>query len=339
MEKRFAVIGSGWRAEFYIRIALHPGNDFRLTGLLCRTPEKAAALHEKYGITPTLSQQEILDGKPDFVVVAVSKPDIASVSAHWRGLGIPVLCETPAAVTLEELERIWADRAGAPLMVAEQYEYYPTYRKMLDLIGSGRLGEPVSAVVSLAHDYHGASLLRQALGEPCGRPYRLMAKRYELPVVKTGDRTHIYREGEIWKRFRTVANVEFADGKAAVYDFDGEQYHSSIRHNSIRVTGTRGELMNERLWYLNEENDPVEERWTEDIQQVRAAAKPGELSQDESAILTLMEQLWRVSRGEDREIWLRNLRNALSDAYFMLLLQQSDGAWLDSRSLPWMEDV
>lgn len=337
-EKTFAVIGSGWRAEFYIRIALHPGNDFRLTGVLCRNQEKINALAEKYGIHATLSQKEIIDTRPDFVVVAVSKASMEEVSAQWRGLGFTVLCETPAALTVEGLEAVW-NHPGGPLMVAEQYRYYATYRKLLSIIDSGRLGEPVSATVSLAHDYHGASLLRAVLREPADRLYRLTAGKYELPVVKTGDRAHIYREGTVWYRQRTVAMVEFEDGRQGVYDFDGEQYHSLIRHNSLRVSGTRGEILNERLWYLNRDNDPVEEQWTEDLQVVRAPAPAGQLSEDEGAILTLMETVWQVSRGEQEALACQreNLRNALSDAYFMILLQESRGEWVNARKMIWME--
>lgn len=76
-----------------------------------------------------------------------------------------------------------------------------------------------------------------------------------------------------------------------------------------------------------------------------SAAPEGELSEDESAILTLLEMTWRVSRAaagerEDREAMAfqrENLCGALSDAYFMLLLRQSGGEWVHSKPQPWME--
>ena len=38
---RYAVVGSGWRSLFYIRIAKALPETFELTALLCRTREKA----------------------------------------------------------------------------------------------------------------------------------------------------------------------------------------------------------------------------------------------------------------------------------------------------------
>ena len=38
---RFAVVGSGWRSFFYIRIAKALPEIFELTALLCRSREKA----------------------------------------------------------------------------------------------------------------------------------------------------------------------------------------------------------------------------------------------------------------------------------------------------------
>lgn len=206
----------------------------------------------------------------------------------------------------------------------------------------GCLGQIVSASVSLAHEYHGASLLRQILGEPWDADYRIRVRRYTLPVTKTGDRYHIYTDGEEIRRVRTTATVEFADGKFALYDFDPEQYHSVIRHNRIHITGTRGEVMNETLWYLDETNQVRQERWTEDIQSVRDPAPAGELSQDESAILALMEQVWPVSRAargkapwtpEAQRFREENLCCALADAAFMLLLQNAGDDWAEGPHL------
>lgn len=344
MKKRFAIIGSGWRAEFYIRIALHPGNDFELTGLLCRNTAKQEALAKKYGISPTLFESEIIESRPDFIVVAVSKPSIAEVSAHWQEMGFPVLCETPAALNLRDLSAIVQRSAedAMPLLVAEQYQYYDTYQKLLELIQSGIIGQTVSASISLAHDYHGVSLLRQILMEPYSAPYRILVQKHELPVTKTGDRYQIYTEGELIRRTRTIAQIAFQDGRIALYDFDPEQYHSVIRHNRVHVTGTRGEIINETLWYLDDKNEMQQRRWTEDLQAVREPGADAKLSQDEAAILCLMEQVWQVSQAalgkaectpKIRQFQEENLRSAVADTCFMLLLQAGDGTWMESYTI------
>ena len=38
---RFAVVGTGWRSLFYVRIAKWLPERFELTGVLCRTKERA----------------------------------------------------------------------------------------------------------------------------------------------------------------------------------------------------------------------------------------------------------------------------------------------------------
>lgn len=342
MAKRFAVIGSGWRAKFYLRIAASPENEFEVTGVLCRSKEKADAIAGEFQVFTTLSEQEILEKAPDFVVVCVSKPSIAEVALHWRKEGFTVLCETPVGLSEEDLSYA-AEKTEKPLIVAEQYPYYETYRKMIEVVSGGKLGRVISADVSLAHDYHGAGLIRRLLSESPTAGYRLMAKKYQLPVTKTGDRYFVYEDGEVINKVRTKAWIEYEDGKIAAYDFDSEQYHSLIRHNSIKITGTRGELINEKLWYLDEENRGREEQICSDIQAVRAEKSKDDtaakvLSEDERAILQLLEYTYSVSKAvsdktyPDREQLLswaaENLAGAIADVRFMKLLSESEGKWI-----------
>lgn len=45
---RYGVIGSGWRAEFYIRIAKAVPDKFEFTAVLIRDKEKGRAFSEKF---------------------------------------------------------------------------------------------------------------------------------------------------------------------------------------------------------------------------------------------------------------------------------------------------
>ena len=47
---KYAVIGSGWRAEFYIRIAKAVPEKFDLTAVLIRDEEKGRKFSEKFGV-------------------------------------------------------------------------------------------------------------------------------------------------------------------------------------------------------------------------------------------------------------------------------------------------
>ena len=41
----------------------------------------------------------------------------------------------------------------------------------------------------------------------------------------------------------------------AWYDFDSEQYRSPIRKNTLKVQGVRGELIDDCVYYLDENNE------------------------------------------------------------------------------------
>ena len=103
---KFIIVGSGWRSLFYVRIAKALPQYFELCALLCRTEEKANRIAAENGIYTTISEQECIDMKPDLIVVAVNKASLAEVSMRWMKMGFCVLCETPAAMDSETLNKL-----------------------------------------------------------------------------------------------------------------------------------------------------------------------------------------------------------------------------------------
>ena len=79
-KQSFIIIGSGWRSEFYIRIAKALPEHFQLKALLCRSEEKVQYFTDTYGIKATPSILECIGLEPDFVVVAVNKSSIFEVT-------------------------------------------------------------------------------------------------------------------------------------------------------------------------------------------------------------------------------------------------------------------
>lgn len=55
---RFGLIGSGWRAEFYIRIAKAIPEKFELTGVVIRNREKGEEFARKFGVNVVQSLDE-----------------------------------------------------------------------------------------------------------------------------------------------------------------------------------------------------------------------------------------------------------------------------------------
>ena len=170
----YLIVGSGYRAEYFGRIAARYPALFRAL-YLCRSPEKAALMTERTGVAATTALPEALAFGADFAVVAVDRAHIADVTAEWAARGLPVVAETPIGAAREQLEWIWQlGKTGAKLVCCEQYHRYPILAGGLERIRQGFIGRPCSAYLSLAHDYHGISLIRRLLGTD-GEPYVLHA--------------------------------------------------------------------------------------------------------------------------------------------------------------------
>ena len=338
----FIIVGSGWRAMFYVRIALLYPQCFKLCYLLCRTKEKAERIHREYRIPVTTEVQVCEDAHPDFVVVAVDRASKFSVTKQWLAKGYAVLSETPAAETVDELEELWAlRRKGARLQIAEQYIRYPLIAAGLRAINRGLLGDPYAVELSLAHDYHAASLIRHMLRcglDAAGLPFpamKLWGKAYDSPVEETGSRYGSITDGSVKQRRRVRVALEFDNGKAAFYDFDSVQYHSTIRTRHINVQGQQWEWNDTVLHYVDASHRPMREdlkAWLDPSYEPRHTRQLLELSrtwspevhmdaiQDEYAIATLILDM-RAFLDHDREGY--PLSEALEDAYTWLLMDQA----------------
>ena len=345
---RFAVIGSGWRAQYYVRVAKALPDLFELCAMYCRSEEKAARIRAEYGIPATASEDECASANPDFIVTAVSKPSGPEVSMHWMDRGFTVLCETPAGQDLETLNILWMrHKQGQKLVVAEQYFLYPYYSSLIKLVRSGIIGQVNCLNISLAHEYHGASLIRALLGITPDTAFTVFAKTYEFPVTETRTRYEEFRDGRIAGKKRTVSTFEFENGQTAFYDFDSEQYHSTIRKNTYKIQGVRGEILDGRAVYLNAENDAAEvelqvntrhiERDFENPNPEFAEEVTGiyfqdeqlyeppfglcGLSQDETAVAQLMKRTAEYAKGVKESPY--PLKEALQDAYMAVLMRNS----------------
>lgn len=159
----YIIVGSGWRAEFYGRIARTYPDLFRAV-FLCRSEEKAQLMRVRTGVDAVLNEDEAMAIRPDFIVVAVDRAHLADVTEYWTRKDFPVVVETPVGdneVNIGRLEKMEAQ--GAKIVCCEQYHRYPILAEGLRLIAEGIIGEPHSVYISLAHDYHAASLIRRAL--------------------------------------------------------------------------------------------------------------------------------------------------------------------------------
>ena len=347
---KFSVIGSGWRSLFYCRIAQAYPDLFTLTGLLCRTKDKAERLMKEAGVPAVLSEEDCVKGKPDFIVVAVNKESIFPVTAYWAKKGYPVLCETPAALELDDLKSLWnLSCQGAKIQVAEQYFQYPSYSAAVAVARSGILGDPYAVDISAVHDYHAASIIRRILNVEMEN-MAVFGRSYTFPVVETDSRNGLILDGRVGNRKRTRLTFEFESGKAAFYDFSSVQYHSTIRSRHSKIQGQRGELDDLTVRYVDEKNRGREsilmnEGSETGISRILlegnavyenpfAAARKKVLSQDETAIAALMAGMADYI-DHNKEVY--PLSEGLQDSYIRILMEQalSTGQYIVSQTQPW----
>ena len=349
MHLSYLIVGSGYRAKFYARIAkTYPALFSAL--FLCRSEEKAALMQYETGVPAVCSTEEAAAFRPDFIVIAVNKTSITDVSIEWVNRGYPVLMETPAGMTREQLLQLWnLSQNSARIAVAEQYHRYPDMIAGLQAVSDGRIGTPGSAYLSLAHDYHGMSLLRRMLLTE-GESYSIRGERTMYPVTETDSRTGPLPGNPVRERARDLVWVSFDSGKKALYDFSGVQYHSFIRSRHVLVRGDRGEWCDAVLYCLDNRGQPVREELrpviperyreldTALLRDARRVPRAG-LSMD-----NLQDEFAMASMLYDMKDFLENgtevypLREALEDAYFRILMEEALAEpWKEVRAdkMPW----
>jgi len=245
----FNLIGGGRRAEFFLRIAQALPGWFRVTGVLVRDAARREAFARRCGSAVAGSLDELGRlGPADFTVLAVDRAAAPGWLAGLSARKIAVLAETPPAADVAGLRGGHAlVAAGARIQVAEQYHAQPWHAARLALAASGRLGLIRHAQVSVAHGYHGVSLIRRLLGAGLA-PAKIRAIRSELPSTApqaAGPATH------------TLATLDFG-GRTALFDFCTDQYCSPLRRPRVLVRGDRGEIATEQARWLDEAGNPAE---------------------------------------------------------------------------------
>ena len=255
----FAVVGAGWRASFFLRVAEAMPERLRVTGVLARDRERVAPIAGGAPIPVHASLDALLADGPRFVVVAVPWAATPVLVRELASRGVPVLAETPPAPDLAGLNAILdlARRPPVPIEVAEQYHLQPLHAARLAVVASGALGTVSQAHVSAAHGYHGIDLLRRYLGVRFGR-VQIRARRYSSPIVAGPDRAGPPPEERIAVSEQTLAWLDF-EGRLGVHDFTGDQYFSWIRSPRVLVRGERGEINDATVRRLVDARTPVTE--------------------------------------------------------------------------------
>ncbi len=237
------VVGSGWRADFFLRLAALLPERLTLVGATVRRAEVADQVTGRYGIPTYASPSELVRHQhPDFVVSSVPWPVNPGVVTELVDVGTRVLCETPPAPDQPGLRALWAAVGHREtVQVAEQYLELPGHAARRELVRRGVLGDVTSVQVSSTHGYHAVSMMRGLLGAGYG-PTTVSAVRFTAPLVDTRTRDGWTDDDEPRPASTVLATVDFGDGRSGLYDFTDNQWHNQLRFRRLLVRGSRGEM-------------------------------------------------------------------------------------------------
>ncbi|AXI78582.1 Gfo/Idh/MocA family protein [Peterkaempfera bronchialis] len=244
----FGVVGSGWRAEFFVRLASLLPDRLTLVGAAVRRAETADDISRRWKVPAYLSPEELVGKqRPDFVISSVPWPVNPEVVATLAESGVRVLSETPPAPDADGLRRLWARVGGSDLVqVAEQYLLMPGHAARRALVERGVLGRPTSVQVSSTHMYHAVSMMRGLLGVGFD-PVTVSASRLVAPLVDPLTRDGWTGDPTPKDAATTLATLDFGGGASGLYDFTDNQWHNQLRLRRIVIRGSHGELADDTV--------------------------------------------------------------------------------------------
>ncbi|MFC0214606.1 Gfo/Idh/MocA family protein [Paenibacillus chartarius] len=351
----FGIVGRGWRADFYLRIAKALPQQFAVRAMLVRNEERGREIEAEWGV-PTYRDMETFasSGPMAFAVVSVPWEAAPGCTLELADRGIPVLTETPPAPDIPGMIALYESlrKLKGRVQVAEQYLYQPMHAARIAFVKSGKLGDVSQVQVSAAHGYHGISLIRQLLGIGWENAV-IRGQRFTSKLVKGPGRYGLSESEEIGDSVQDIVTLRFGD-KLALFDFTSDQYRSWIRKNRIVVRGSHGEVTDETFRYLRDFRTPINGEFrrgdtghngnlegyyhrgitANDEWVYENPFVPGRLSDDEIAIATSLMRMADYVQGGPS---CYALEEALQDHYLSIMMQKAieSGEEHSTATQPW----
>jgi predicted dehydrogenase len=145
---RYAVVGLGHIAQVAVLPAFAHAQNSELAALVSNDPEKLEKLGRRYKVKARFSYDQLDEclrsGVVDAVYIALPNHLHREYTERAARAGVHVLVEKPMAVTEEDCRSMIqvTEANGVKLMVAYRLHFEEANLKAIDLVQSGRLGEP-----------------------------------------------------------------------------------------------------------------------------------------------------------------------------------------------------
>ncbi len=250
---KFAIIGSGWRSEFHIRMAQSAPDRLQVVAVVTETDVEAQRISNKWGVKAVRTIKEALACGPEFVVAAVSWPAMPGIVRELVASGVKVMAETPPAPDLEGLRSLWHDvGASGRVQVGEQYVLMPGHASRLVVLHDGVIGAPASVEIASTHLYHAVSLVRAFLGVDMDA-VTVNARTFATPLVDPLTFGGWVSDPKPTPRTTTVATLDFGDGRMGLYNFVDNQWWNPLLARRIVARGSLGEIVDDTVTRLTKD--------------------------------------------------------------------------------------
>jgi predicted dehydrogenase len=337
---KFGVVGSGWRAECYLQIAKQLPDLFEVCGVVTRSKDNQMKISNKWGLKVYSTVDELLEEKAlNFIVMSVTKQAAPEVLIDLGEKGVPILAETPPATQLAQLIELHNRiNSKAKIQVAEQYHLQPMHAARISLLNTDQFGPIHYVYVSISHGYHSMSLIRKMLGIQYENAV-IKASKFQFPIVEGPGRNGPPISEKIIKNDHIVALLDFG-GRIGHHEFEVNQHRSWIRSQRIVARGTKGEINDYTVKFLEDFQTPIEYNLARNnagenenlegyyLKGIMGGAKwvyknpfaPARLSDDEIAIAT---SLVKMNDYIKTDIDFYSLAEAAQDQYLALMIEEA----------------
>jgi predicted dehydrogenase len=348
---RFAIVGTGWRTEYFLRIAQAVPDKLEPVLVVGRKQSSIERIAERWGVPVSLSTADIAGSSPEFVAASVPWPVTPVLTTELVGAGFHVFAETPPAPDLDGLRKLWAEVGDRRelVQVGEQYHQEPAHAARLAVAHSGSIGTVNSVEMASTHLYHVAALMRNYLGLGLAEA-TVNARAFTAPIIDPLRHAGWVDDPVEEQRTTTIATIDFGGGRYGLYNFVENQWFNPILHPRIAVRGSLGEIMDNHVLRWDGEQAvgiPLEVNRTAsgELVDITYAGEsvftnpwPGTgLADDEIAVVTHLVNEGRYTRGEIGEIY--PLAAGIHDHAIGLAIEESARTGHDVRvaNEPWME--
>ena len=244
---RYAVVGAGNIAQVAVLPAFaHAKSNSELVAIISGDPEKRSELAKRYDLDLTGSYDDfehvLREGRIDVAYIATPNELHKPFALRAAALGVHVLCEKPLATSVADAEAIAAAcvRAGVELMVAYRLHFEEGTLSAIELVKSGRIGDPRVFESVFGHTVRPGDIRTRAdmgggamfdLGVYCINAVRNLFQAEPTLVFASSQ----MKEGV---DDTTTAILHFPHGRVAHFTVS----NSVAGVSSYRVVGTQGNL-------------------------------------------------------------------------------------------------